>query len=183
MLFFGQCGVSWKIPEVPVWKDEGETQLIPDPGFSYPAGFSVFKFQARTGMQIEAICLLIEDRKLKVGSYLTSELFPLLCFVASAHFTSSIRSNETQTPSCQRQRGCAFFPDTSFPTTAKLWDKVVLRGLLRCAGHREVKACNLGVSQPQYVWEWHLKMKREKERQIMSVGVDTLLHVRMWANL
>lgn len=73
---------------------------IPGLGFSYPDGFSVFKFQARTGMQIEASCLLIEDLKSKVGSYPISELFPLLCFVASALFTSSIRSNETQRPSC-----------------------------------------------------------------------------------
>lgn len=45
----------------------------------------------------------IEDLKLQSGISLTSELFLLLCFVASAHFSSSIRLEDTQRPPCQSQ--------------------------------------------------------------------------------
>lgn len=148
--------------------------LPPDLGFSYPAGFSGFKFQAWSGIQIEAYgrSLLIEDLKLQAGISLISVLLPILCFVASARLTSSIRSKETQRPPCQWQRSFAFFADASFPPTAKLWDKVGLGGLLRCAGHGEAKACNLGVSQPQYlcetdIWRWRERRKDRPWAQVL----------------
>lgn len=153
---------------------------IPDLGFIYPADFSGLKFQAWTGIQIEANghFLLIEDLKLQAGISPTSELFPLLCFVASAHLSSSIRSKETQRPPCQWQMSCAFFPDTSFLPTTKFWDKVGLGGLLRCAGHGEAKACNLGVSQPQYlcktdIWRWR---ERRKDRPWVWVSINLCVY-------